>query len=85
MHTRIELCIEELVLEGFSSGDRLRIASAIEAELTRKLEEGHLTSSMLKTKDIEWLDLGTINVVKSLSADKLGKHIANTIYIVLCR
>ncbi len=79
-HTRIELYIEELVFEGFSSGDRLRIASAIKAELVRKLESGHLNSSLLKTKEIRWLNLGTINMVEGSSADKIGKQIANAIY-----
>lgn len=78
--TRIELYIEELVLEGFSSGDRLRIASAIEAELTRKLENEHLNGSLLTIKDIRWLNLGTINMAEGSSADKVGKKIANAIY-----
>jgi hypothetical protein len=85
MQTRIELHIEELVLEGFSSGDRLKIASAIEAELTMKLENGYLKGSQLKTKDIRWLNLGTINLTESSSADKLGKQIANAIYAGLGR
>jgi hypothetical protein len=83
--TRIELYIEELVLEGFSSGDRLRIASAIEAELTRKLESGHLNDSLLTTKDIRWLNLGPINMAGGSSADKVGKQIANAIYYGLDR
>lgn len=78
--TRIELYIEELVLEGFSSGDRQKIASAIEAELVRKLESGHLNGSLLKTRDIRWLNLGTINMAEGSSADKVGKQIANAIY-----
>lgn len=83
--TRIELYIEELVLEGFSSGDRLRIASAIEAELTRKLENEHLNGSLLTIKDIRWLNLGTINMAEGSSADKVGKKIANAIYDGLSR
>ncbi|HWQ49765.1 MAG TPA: hypothetical protein VN414_12665 [Methanosarcina sp.] len=78
--TRIELYIEELVLEGFSSGDRQRIASAIKAELVRKLESGHLNGSLLKKRNIRWLNLGTINMAESSSDDKVGKQIANAIY-----
>ncbi|MCC4765495.1 hypothetical protein FXW07_02310 [Methanosarcina sp. DH1] len=78
--TKIELYIEELVLEGFPPGDRLRIASAIEAELVRKLESGNLNGSLLKTKEIRWLNLETINMAEGSTADKIGKQIANAIY-----
>ena len=48
----IELHIEELVLHGFSPGDRYRIGEAVEQELTRLLADRGVPQSLAEGGEI---------------------------------
>ena len=63
-HT-VELHIEELILHGFSQGDRYRIGEAIERELARLFIEQGLPQSLSENAAIADLDLGAFEIANS--------------------
>jgi hypothetical protein len=81
---RIEVHIEELVLDGFPPGDRYRIAEAIEGELARLLTEQGFTGQM-QSGDISRLDGGVFDIAPGAKADAVGSQIAQNIYGGLTR
>jgi hypothetical protein len=77
---RVELHIEELVLEGFPLGDRYRIGEALEAELTRLLEERGVPGSFISGKEIDGIHGGSFDVVLGCGADRIGSQVAKAVY-----
>lgn len=80
MKPRIELHIEELVLEGFSPRDRHRIGEAVEAELTRLLEERGVPGSIKSGGEIESINGGSFEVAPGSRAEKVGSQVAKAVY-----
>lgn len=76
----IELYIEELVLHGFSSGDRHHIGDAVEHELARLFTEQGLPPSLAQAIEMTHLDVGTFHVGAHLRAETVGSQIARAIY-----
>ena len=72
----VELRIEELVLHGFPSGDRHRIAEEIQRELTRLANVGGVSEGA-KSLAIRNLDGGAIHVNPGKTA---GAEIARAVY-----
>jgi hypothetical protein len=58
----IELNIEELVLHGFSPGDRHHIGEAVEQELTRLLADQGVPQSLERSGVIANMDGGAFEV-----------------------
>lgn len=81
----VELHIEELVLHGFSHGDRYRIASAVEQEVARLLAEQGLPSSFGETTTAGRVDAGTFRVAPGGNPEQTGAGIGQTIYGGLSR
>ena len=76
----IELNIEELVLHGFSPGDRHRIGEAVEQELTRLLGERGVPQSLEGGGEIGYVDGGAFDVTPDSRAQVVGAKVAKAVY-----
>jgi hypothetical protein len=76
----IELNIEELVLYGFSPGDRHRIGEAVEQELTRLLADRGVPESLERGREIANMDGGAFEIAQGSRADVVGAQVAKAVY-----
>ncbi len=76
----IELHIEELVLHGFSPGDRHRIAGAVERELAMLIKEKGAPQDLVNNGGIEKLNGGSFQVGQSSKPEATGAQIARAVY-----
>ena len=79
----VELHIEELVLHGFSPGDRHAIAAAVQNELSRLLSAQFaeaLPGSFAQSSERERLDAGAFNVAPGANSNAVGNQIAQTVH-----
>ena len=76
----IDLHIHELVLYGFSTGDRHRIAESVERELGRLLAQQGLLASTRGDIDVERLDGGSFRLPAGNKAAMTGAQIASAVY-----
>ena len=81
----VELRIEELVLHGFASTDRYRIAEAVAGELTRLFAERGLPPWMDQGGEVAYLSGGTFEVRQAARADEIGTQAAQSLYRGLAR
>ena len=77
---KIELNIEELVLHGFSPGDRHDIGEAVELELTRLLADRGVPQSLERGREIANMDGGAFEVAQGLRAQVVGAQVAKVVY-----
>jgi hypothetical protein len=75
----IELNIEELVLHGFSHGDKHRIAQAVQQELTRLFSEGLASHALLQSGEYYRVDGGQFEVQADAKPERIGTQIANAV------
>jgi hypothetical protein len=80
MRPRFELHIKELVLEGFSPGDRYRIGEGLQMELTRLLEERGVPGSLSSSREIEMVKGGSFEVAPGSRAERIGAQVARAVY-----
>ncbi len=83
--TGIELHIEELVLHGFPTADRYRIAGALECELRRLFAEQSVPPVLARGGEFRRLDLEAFNVPRGSKADAVGAEVAREVYAGLRR
>lgn len=76
----IELHIEELVLYGFSPGDRYRIGEAVEQEFSRLFTDRGVPESLVQGEEVASVGAGAFEVVLGSSADVVGAQVAKTVY-----
>ena len=76
----IEINIDELVLHGFSSGDRYRIGEALQLELIRLFTEGNVPLSLTRGIELTRLDAGTFNMAPNSKPEVIGTQVAKSIY-----
>ena len=76
----VELHIEELVLHGFSPGDRYRIAEAVERELARWLAEQGVPHLLSNNVDLVEIDAGAFDVKPNAKSEMVGAQVAQAIY-----
>jgi len=76
----IELNIEELVLHGFSPGDRHHIGDAVERELTRLLADQGVPQSLERGREIAHVDGGAFEVAPDSRAGVVGAQVAKAVY-----
>jgi len=76
----VELHIEELVLRGFSPGDRYRIGDAVERELSRLFTEQGTPPSLARGGDIGRLDGGSFEAKPGSRAETIGIQAARAVY-----
>jgi len=79
-HRSIELHIEELVLHGFSAGNRYAIADGLQLELVRLLTEENM--SLLVTSDTrrESMDAGTFRLTPASRSELIGVQVAQALF-----
>ena len=77
---KIELHIEELVLDGFPARDRYLISEAIERELTRLFAEQNLALASTEPIAMAQLDGGSINVRPGARPEAIGAQLAQAIH-----
>jgi hypothetical protein len=78
--TRVELHIGELVLRGLPYGQRYRVAAAVEAELTRLLEEGGLPPSLAGGGTVPQVRVDDVRLAAGAKPDAVGQEIAGSIF-----
>jgi hypothetical protein len=76
----VKVHIEELVLHGFAPGDRHRIASAVESELTRLMSEGGLPLWQQNPPPLERIAGGTFQVKAGAKPQTAGTEIARAVF-----
>jgi len=76
----IELNIEELVLHGFTPGDRHRIGEAVERELTRLLADRGVPQSLAQGGEVASVDGGAFEVAPGSRAEVVGAQVAKAVY-----
>jgi hypothetical protein len=76
----IELRIEELVLHGFSPGDRHRIAEAVQWELTRLLADPAMRASLAIPRATARLDGGSFQLVANSKPEAIGVQVAQSLH-----
>jgi hypothetical protein len=81
----IEVRIGELVLEGVSPADHLRIGTALEGELTRLLRERGLPAALHAGVHLEAVDAGPISPPPTATPAALGGAVAAAVYSALGR
>jgi len=77
---KIDLHIEELVLEGFRPADRHRIGAAVERELARLLAERGLPPGLAQGVDLPRLDGGSFEAKPGARPETVGRQVAGAVY-----
>ncbi len=72
--------IEELVLHGFSPGDRYQIGEAVERELARMLADRGVSESLERGGEVASVDGGAIEVATGSRAEAVGAQVAKAVY-----
>ena len=76
----IELNIEQLVLHGFDPADRIRIANAIQEELTALFTTQGVSNFLSQGSDLPILSGGTFQTPISATASSLGIEVAGSVF-----
>jgi len=77
---RIDLHIEELVLEGFHPADRRRLGAAVERELARLLTERGLPPGLARGADLPRLDGGSFPAPPGARPEAVGRQVAAAVF-----
>jgi len=80
MVANVELQIDELILHGLPSGQRDRIAAAVEAELQRLVDEGGLPPSLAAGGRLPQMQVDDLQVAAGAKPGAVGAQIAASIY-----
>lgn len=80
MRQKVELHIDELVLEGFFAEDRYRIGEALEKELTRLFEERGVPGSLTSESEMDTIKGGSFQVAPGARAERVGSQVAGAVY-----
>jgi hypothetical protein len=76
----IDLHIEELVLHGFASADRHRIAEAVQLELSRLMTAKGEANFLKNPLSLERIDGGAFKVQVGAKPQTTGTEIARAVY-----
>ena len=76
---KLELHIEELMLDGFDPRDRHRIADELQRSLTLLLSESQAGAIERQDGQIERLDAGTVSIPRGASSSDVGSRVAGAI------
>ncbi|HZF09069.1 MAG TPA: hypothetical protein VFE33_09790 [Thermoanaerobaculia bacterium] len=77
---KIDLHIEELILDGFPPGDRHRIGAAVERELTRLFTERGLPPGLARGSETAQIDGGSFEAKPGGRAEGVGGQVAKAVY-----
>lgn len=81
----IDVRIEELVLDGFSRADRLRIGAAVEVELSRLLASGSIPPGLVGGGHRDSIDAGSFTRGPVATPSAIGQAVARSVYGGLAR
>ncbi len=76
----LEVEIEEMVLQGYSSADRRAIARAVQRELGRLFAEQGLPATLSEGRDIPHIDAGGFEASAESGAERIGAQVAKSVY-----
>lgn len=76
---RIEIHIDELVLDGFGSGDRHRIGEAVEHELNRVLSQRGAGWPDARTSTVTRVDGGSFTMPATGHPNAVGREIGGAV------
>ena len=76
----IHLHIEELVLHGFSPGDRYRIAESAQSQLVSLLTEKGVPAALAGGGRMDLLNAGSFHVGTAARPEGMGAQIAAAVY-----
>lgn len=76
----IEVRIGELVIEGASPADRLRIGAAVERELARLVRDGGLGENLTTGGARDAMDAGSFTHAPQATPAALGGQVARSVY-----
>jgi hypothetical protein len=85
MKKSVSVHIEELVLHGYPSADRRRIAAAVEQELARLIREQGVSRLSGNPVSLDSVNVGTIRLRANQTAAATGVGIGGAIYRSLGR
>jgi hypothetical protein len=77
---KVNLHIEEVVLQDCAAGGCERVCAAVQRELQRLIAERGLSRSLLKGADIARIDVGRLQVRPGATADHLGSELSAAAY-----
>jgi hypothetical protein len=77
---RIEFRIDELILHGFSSGDRHRVGEAVKRELVRLMSGPGASFAPKNTKRIDMIRGGDITLSPATRPESAGTQIAQAVH-----
>ena len=77
---KINLEIDELVLEGFDFHDHKRIAASMKVELARLITEKGLGLQLDQTSDLGRVSAPDFNVPSDRNPGAIGREIARSVY-----
>jgi hypothetical protein len=80
MARRIEINIDELVLDGFAPGDRHNIGESLQLELRRLITEQSIPGQLSRDWHVEWLDAGEFSNPVNSKPESTGNQIAKSVY-----
>jgi hypothetical protein len=75
----IQLRIEGLVLDGFSPGDRYRIAEAMQGELAQLLADPITRASLAAPRETAQLGGGSFRVAANSKPEAIGVQVAQSL------
>ena len=76
---KIELHIEELLLDGFDPRDRYRIADELQRALSHALTEPHKNHIEPREGKVDRVDAGSVTLQKNAPARHVGRQVAGAI------
>ena len=79
----VELAIEQLILHDLPTGQRRRIAAAIEQELARLFAERGVPPGLAARGSAIPIDAADVAVAPGLRPDAIGTRVAESIYSTL--
>jgi hypothetical protein len=77
---RVELRVDELVLDGFRPADRHRVAEGFQAELVRLLAERGVPPGLVRGGDRPALDAGAFRLPPGARPEAAGVQAARALY-----
>ncbi|OPY54276.1 MAG: hypothetical protein A4E49_01095 [Methanosaeta sp. PtaU1.Bin112] len=80
MRPKVEIHIDELVLEGFLPEDRFRIGESLEKELSRLFQERGVPESLTAETQIDAIKSGSFEVAAGARAERIGRQVAGAVY-----
>ena len=80
MNPTVHIHLEEVILHGLGRAERLRAATALQAELVRLLTEGGVPATLRQTAELPRLAGGSFDLTPSLSPERYGVQAARALY-----